>query len=151
MIATHSVIADVTRGVLWVSRGRHQLGAFDAYSIARFGEDLAETIPADPELLREYQDLSRFRELTASLERRLSAGQSLGTDGAQQLLEAESLNPRSSDPPRLRGDFAHSAGNLTAALDAYRAALDARPAFRADREAHRDRIQDLHKQLETRR
>lgn len=36
LIATHSVAADVTARELWVSRGPHALGAFDAYGFADF-------------------------------------------------------------------------------------------------------------------
>ena len=149
MIATHSVIADVTQGVLWVSRGRHQLGAFDAYSIEEFGGGAGPTIPPDAALLREYQDLSRFRQLISELERRLSAGEELGAQGAQELREAEALNPLSPEVARLRGDFARRAGDLRTALDAYLAAIDARPAFRSDREDLSRRVRDLRKRLET--
>jgi len=66
MIATHSVVADVTKGVLWVSRGPHQLGAFDAYTIEGFGESAAAPlIPEDAALADGvYDALLRTRAVT---------------------------------------------------------------------------------------
>ena len=52
LIATHSVIADVTEGILWVSQGPHQLGAYVPFGITHFGSPTGEPlIPADPFLL----------------------------------------------------------------------------------------------------
>lgn len=148
MIATHSVIADVTAGILWVSRGRHQLGSFDAYSIENFGGTVAKSIPEDPQQLREYRDLTRFRALFAQLDSRLESGQTLDADFEAKLVEAERLNPLSPEILRLRGSFAQRAGELATALKSFRAALAAQPAFREDRESLAADIRGLSAQLE---
>jgi hypothetical protein len=52
LVATHSVIGDVTSGILWVSQGPHQLGAYVPFGVDHFGADTRQPIiPADPFLL----------------------------------------------------------------------------------------------------
>ena len=52
LIATHSVIGDVTEGILWVSTGPHQLGEYVPFSVKNFGAETHQPlIPADPFLL----------------------------------------------------------------------------------------------------
>jgi hypothetical protein len=52
LIATHSVIGDVTAGILWVSRGPHQLGEYVPFGVKDFGAQVHQPlIPADPFLL----------------------------------------------------------------------------------------------------
>jgi hypothetical protein len=52
LIATHSVIGDVTEGILWVSTGPHQLGEYVPFSVKNFGAKTHQPlIPADPFLL----------------------------------------------------------------------------------------------------
>jgi hypothetical protein len=68
LIATHSVIGDVTEGILWVSQGPHQLGAYVPFGVERFGEPTGQPlIPADPFLLdgRYKQYLQKSAPVTA--------------------------------------------------------------------------------------
>ncbi len=52
LIAAHSVIADVTRGILWISAGPHQLGEYVPFSVKDFAAGpAAPRVPADPFLL----------------------------------------------------------------------------------------------------
>lgn len=67
LIATHSVVADVTAGVLWVSEGPHALGRYVRFDLAELlhGEAPARApeavaMPADP-LLRESARVARRR------------------------------------------------------------------------------------------
>jgi len=117
-IATHSVVADVTAGILWVSRGPHQLGAYDAYTIANFGEPIAPTIPASP-LLERYEALQEARAL-------------IEHGGREQLIQALVLNPRDAEALVALARLLEAAGETADALRHYRAALDAEPAFPSD-------------------
>ena len=111
-IATHSVVADVTAGILWVSRGPHQLGAYDAYSIPNFGEPVARAIPASP-LLEKYASLQRSRALIEK--------------GDYE--EALALNPRDTDALAGLARLAEKRGDNETALRHYEAALAAEPPF----------------------
>jgi len=128
-IATHSVVCDVTRGILWVSRGPHQLGAYDAYSIERFGEVVAETIPASP-LLDRYGALTEARAL-------------IEKGGRTNLERALELNPGDPDALRQLGKLLEEAGDATRALERYRAALAGQPPFPGEAEEIRDAIARL--------
>lgn len=114
-IATHSVVADVTAGILWVSRGPHQLGAYDAYSIEKFGETVAPTIPASP-LLKRYEALQKARALVED-------------GGRDALKRALALNPGNTDALVGLARLAEGDGDTAGALEHYRAALAAEPPF----------------------
>jgi hypothetical protein len=128
-IATHAVVADVAGGILWVSRGPHALGAYDAYAIDRFGEQIAAPIPPDP-LLGDgrYDRLLRARELL-----RLAGRREAGACVAP-LEEAASLNPGDPEILAALGEALEAAGRTQEARDAYRAALLAHPPFVGERE-----------------
>ena len=129
-IATHSVVCDVTRGILWVSRGPHQLGAYDPYSIARFGEPVGPTIPAAALLVNGgYDKLVEARRLIA-----------LGDEAS--LRQALELNPGDCEAlfdlaqlvePRDRAE----------ARELYRLALAAGPPFAGMRRRIEERIKAL--------
>ncbi|RME84878.1 MAG: hypothetical protein D6785_05070 [Planctomycetota bacterium] len=60
MIATHSVIMDVTEGILWVSKGPHQMGSYVPFSIDSFDHPIQSlVIPPDPL----FQDQKRFAQI----------------------------------------------------------------------------------------
>jgi hypothetical protein len=124
MIATHSVVADVTSGVIWVSRGPHQLGAFDAYTIAAFGEPVAAAIPDDPALADgTYARLVEARERLAHAETEADLRAVLAlTPGDPSVLLRLAVS--------LEG-----LGREAEALAVYRAARAAEPAFREERDA----------------
>jgi tetratricopeptide (TPR) repeat protein len=123
MIATHSVVADVTAGVLWVSRGPHQLGEYDAYTITDFGDVVAPPIPADVVLTSgRYERLQRARELIEYL------------PNEANLRRALKLNPGDPTTLHLLAKCLEEAGRQADALGQYEAALAAEPPFLEDRE-----------------
>jgi tetratricopeptide (TPR) repeat protein len=132
MISTHSVIADVTRGILWVSRGPHQLGAYDAYAIDGFGAPPAPPIPQDAALADgSYGRLLRARERIGSARADLERGDP--GRAVEALAEALRENPGDADALALLGDALEAKGETRKALDAFRQALAASPAFPGER------------------
>ncbi|RMG10418.1 MAG: hypothetical protein D6731_17490 [Planctomycetota bacterium] len=129
LIATHSVVCDVTAGILWVSRGPYPLGRYDAYRIDAFGEEVAPPIPADPLLASDAPArLERARALIAAAREAPEAH-------VAQLEEALALNPGDPDALRLLGVANARRGRSGRARRLLRAALRGRPAFPADRRA----------------
>jgi len=110
--------------VLWVSRGPHQLGEYDAYTIEKFGESLARSIRADS-------------ALTSGRYEKLLAARALLEDGASEadLRRALELNPNDATALRLLAKALEVAGKRAEAVGHYRAALAAEPPFQEDREA----------------
>jgi len=137
MIATHAVVADLTRRELWVSRGPHQLGAFDAYGFDDFGSERGEPITPDPALADgSYERLRAARAL-------LSAADDSSTARAD-MERALELNPGCPDALARLGQALEAGGALEAALQSYRAALAGQPPFaeqRAALEAACERVQ----------
>ena len=68
LVATHAVVADLSRGILWVSRGPCSLGAFEAHALESFGgPPPAAPIPADPLLERGgWETVSALRAAVAA-------------------------------------------------------------------------------------
>ncbi len=147
MIATHSVVADVTRGVLWVSRGPHQLGAFDPYSIEGFGEgppaDLAP-VPADPALEDgSYARLVEQRRLMEGIESALEGNGRLGPDELARLERAHELSPDDPGILLLLARARELEGDNSRAAALYAAALEAVPPFEPHVEAARAALERL--------
>ena len=117
VIATHSVIADVTRGILWVSRGPHQLGEYDAYAIQDFGTPPAPSIPASV-LLSDgrYEKLGKAREL-------------IRKGGIRNLERALALNPGDPEALHALGAALEKHGREAEALARYEEALAAHPPY----------------------
>jgi tetratricopeptide (TPR) repeat protein len=149
MIATHSVIADATAGILWVSRGRHQLGIYDAYSIEDFDQTQASAIPADEALTNgDYDRLTRYREILESIRPALESGSKLSAETRRQLETAVALNPLAPEIVTWHAHALELEGKLTQALARYREAKAAYHPFRPNRElieAAINRIEDLTK------
>jgi tetratricopeptide (TPR) repeat protein len=130
MIATHSVVADVSAGILWVSRGPHQLGAFDAYRISDFGAPAGASTEADADLANgNFERLEEERRVLRELAPVLDEGAVLNEGQLERLAYAETLNP--SDPIVLLclARAAEAAGEKTSALTYFEAALAATPPF----------------------
>jgi len=140
MIATHAVVAEVTAGVLWVSRGPHQLGEFDAYTIEGFGSEARAPIAADHALSDgSYSDLSNARTLLAELPEEAP----LADEDRERLDRALAANPRCPDTWERIGRDEEARGDDAAALAAYREALAGVPAFPAARTRLKNSIQRL--------
>ncbi len=127
LIATHAVVADVTAGVLWVSRGPHGLGAFDPYSIEAFGEPATPVIPADP--LLETDALTRVAEARGLIQ----AAAEAPAEHLADLERALELNPGDPQALLLLGRGLEATGQSAAARRRYAEALAVPPPFGPDR------------------
>jgi len=133
LVATHSVVMDVTDGIIWVSAGPHQLGRFIPF--ASGADELpstAEKFPADP-LLADgvYQRYLQSLEQLSAAEEFLSKGRAAEAAGAAA--EAARLNPGSYRPLLLSGKIALARKDWAAAQTALRDALAAGPPYRSER------------------
>jgi hypothetical protein len=136
LIASHSVVFDLTARRLWVSRGPHTLGPYLAYDLdAVFGGnatfDESADIPADPLLADGTYD--RFRQGLA----RFEAAKALLDDGrAKEAVEAAraGLELAPDHPPGLYllGRACAAAGDAEGARRAWARFLDQEPPYRAD-------------------
>jgi isopenicillin-N N-acyltransferase-like protein len=147
MIATHSVVADLATGTLWISRGPHQLGRYDAVSFEKFGEAAAAPIPEDEALASGlYERLRRSRALFADLEKEAGGSPILPATAEEKLRQAMELNP--GDPVLIRIHARHleASGRKGDALGEFRKALQGSPAFPAERKAIEQEILRLESQ-----
>jgi tetratricopeptide (TPR) repeat protein len=133
LIATHSVIMDLTRGLFWASRPPHQLGRFVAFDLNDIARRLPEdTLDEDPLLASgEYQ-----RHLAAQA--KLDAGWAALKKGhARAALEcaqqAEEKNPGFYRNAWLRGASLLKLERRPESLAACQAALAGRPALADER------------------
>lgn len=131
LVATHAVVADVSAGILWVSRGPCSLGAFEAHTLEGFGAPAADPIPADPLLAQGGWE--RVQELRGLVEAARAAGLPLPDAARAGLRRALELEPLDPDALLLLGRDAlgRGAGDEAAAL--LRRAEDAAPPFLAQR------------------
>ncbi len=144
MIATHSVVADLTARVLWVSRGPHQLGRFEAFGFEAFGEPGAPPVPEDPALASgDYQRLCRARALVEQAKEELAARRRLGADALRRLEEAMALNPRDPAAHWMYARALEAEGRREEALEQLKTALDGEPPFLADRQLIEGAIRNL--------
>ncbi len=134
LLATHSVIADVTSGTIWVSAAPHQLGCYVPFSLEGFDEPAgAEPVPAD-EILSD----GRYQAYLESCETLKAAFKCLA-DGdpdkaAQLAAKAAEANPGYYEPLELLGDVALASGDKAKAVEQYERALAAWPPFNSERE-----------------
>ncbi len=123
LVAAHSVIMDLTDGILWVSASPHQLGGYVPFSLDDFQDPPdVKSISSDPIL--ENGAFDRFvksKELIASAEALIKRGQN--AQAASVLREAETLNPGHYAAPLLLGTvlfeedaFEEAKGHLEEAL-----------------------------------
>ena len=153
MIATHSVVADVTQGVLWVSQGRHQLGAYNSYTIDRFGLppwDQIDRTPLPKDLVLtdgSFERLTRFRALIEAID----LDHPFDPDSRKKITAAAELNPLAPQILALEARTLEHDGKWDAALAKYRATLAAHPPFRKDRDAIARAIRSLEAALSRQR
>ncbi len=92
IIATHSVITDVSSGTLWVSAYPHQLGPYVPFSLSNFGSNPPEeVIAADPFLENGYKEHLASLELLKEAEAAIK--QKDNEKARRALDEVAKLNP----------------------------------------------------------
>ena len=131
--ATHSVIMDVTAGVVWVSNYPHQLGEYIPFQVERFDERPdAAAIPADPILADGSYERCRQASALIAEGRRLHEAGAAETARSRFALAAE-LNPDHYEPWMHLGRIAFEEKRLDDARRLLERALSLRPAFESER------------------
>jgi hypothetical protein len=129
-IATHSVVADATAGILWVSCGPHQAGEFAAYGFADFPRPAAPPIPADPALADgRLQALAAQRRAYDAVHARQHEAGVAATDVAE-LEQALQGNPGSVEVLFLLGRTLARLGRTREAAVRFEQALAGAPPYR---------------------
>jgi tetratricopeptide (TPR) repeat protein len=133
LIATHSVVMDLTDGIFWAASPPNQLGKFVAFDVSDFERELPDrAIPPDPML--ESGEFDRARQAQKSLGEGYRALKSKNADAALSAAEkAESLNPGFYQNATLRGRALLALGRNVEAIKAFEAAQAEQPAFRSER------------------
>lgn len=92
LIATHSVIMDVTAGIIWVSASPHQLGKYIPFSLKKFDKvQNVAAIAADPLLADgSYDNYVRSQELIKTAQSLMDKG--CYDEAISSLQEASKLN-----------------------------------------------------------
>lgn len=134
LVATHSVIVDLTAGVLYVSVSPHQLGAYVPFSLSLFDKPTsALAIPAD-DILSDgrYEAYLLSREKLAAARKCLDGGDS--KTAAELAAQAADGNPGHWEPYLLLGEAALAAGDPALAVKHLEAAQSAWPPFKSERD-----------------
>jgi isopenicillin-N N-acyltransferase like protein len=143
LIATHSVIIDVTAGIIWVSQYPHQLGAYEPFGLDGFESPAgAKMIPPDPMLAK-----GAFERYVTSKER-LSQAEGLlkvnRLDAARQRAqEAGDLNPNFYQPWLVLGKIAMRQGKFQEARQDLSEAQRHYPAYAPERQEIQDMLADV--------
>jgi isopenicillin-N N-acyltransferase-like protein len=140
LIATHSVIIDVTAGIIWVSQAPHQLGAFVPFDLANF-DNPPNIRPIPPDRMLEN---GSYEHYLISDKHRLQAQELLKAadfDGARREAQAAcDLNPGYYRPWWLLGKIAARQGKTQKAQEYLKKAQRLYPAFPRER-------QEIHEML----
>jgi len=129
LIATHSVIMDLSDGIFWAASPPNQLGRFVAFDVNDFDRELPDrSLPADAMLASgEYEHARQSHRLL------VEGWQALKTNDTQTALtkaeQAEALNPGFYQNASLRGRALLGLGRKAEAAAAFETALAAQPAF----------------------
>lgn len=69
LIATHSVIADASAGILWINEGPHILGRYIGYDLRRelLGEERPTPVDLPPDPLRDGEELASYKQALIAL------------------------------------------------------------------------------------
>ncbi len=133
LIATHSVVIDVTQGIIWVSRHPHQLGAYVPFGLDEFEKPKgAEIIPPDPMLANGSYERYVKSEAFVSRARELLKADRLEA-AWQQAQSASELNPDWYQPWLLLGKIAWRQGRAQDAQKYLEAAGGHYPAYLSER------------------
>ena len=143
LTASHSVIMDVSEGIVWVAAYPHQLGAYVPFGLVKFeGPAGGRIIPADPIL-----EDGTYEKYTKSLDYLTKAGKLMKDDNLKGAAEnawmAQALNPDSYLPWLLMGRLALESGNNKEARDYFLKSREHYPPYRSEREEIRARLEKL--------
>ncbi|MBL9137316.1 MAG: hypothetical protein JNK85_15695 [Verrucomicrobiales bacterium] len=133
LIATHSVIMDLTDGILWASSPPHQLGRYIAFDVGQPERRMPERIlPEDPMLAS--GEHRRYREALAKLSEGWRALKSGDFERARACAEeAEKSNPGFYQNAWLMAETWWAGGDRARTLEACERALTGRPAMGNER------------------
>lgn len=132
LIATHSVIIDVTQAVIWVSDYPHQLGRYVPFSIDNFDEQSKyNTIEADPLL-----DSEEYINYQKAVQLQQKAKKAKDDKKVIELLKkAENLNPSDYIVAMTLGELYYKTGRYETAKQYLLDAKKRFPAYETERQA----------------
>jgi isopenicillin-N N-acyltransferase like protein len=147
LIATHSVVMDLTAGIFWAATPPHQLGRYVAFDVnTPETELLGLTLPADPMLADgEYLHYLTSRTNLADCFMALKRGD---LDAALEFAkQAETNNPHFYQNAWLEAEVLIRQGKLAEAAKYARQALDGKPALGGERH----KLEELLQQCSTKK
>ena len=148
LIATHSVIIDVTAGIIWVSQYPHQLGAYEPFGLGEFESPAgAKIIPPDPMLASgAYERYVTSKERLSQAEGLLKANR---LDAAwKSAQEARDLNPNFYQPWFVLGKIAMRQGKFLEARQDLTEAQRHYPAYAGERQEIQRLLAELTSRLD---
>ena len=150
LIATHSVVVDLTDMVLWVSTGPHLLGRFVPVNLKPiFGmptQDLAKIKPLEADPLHGTLVLDRFRQARAQMKHARALYASGDRTGAIDFAaRASAMAPKMTEPHKLRGDVLWELGQQEQARAHYRTFLKLHPPYLKESETVKARLEGTNK------
>jgi hypothetical protein len=145
LIATHSVVMDLTAGIFWAATPPHQLGKFVAFDVNAPEKLLPnQALPADPILTDgEYKDYLLAKDDLSNGWRALKRNDL--NAAAEFARQAETNNPGFYQNSWLLAEALFRQGKRAEAAQACQRALDGKPALGGERR----RIEQLRAQVET--
>ena len=134
LIATHSIVADLTEGIFWAATPPHQLGKYVAFDAAR-PERLLPERSIGPDPILSNGEYARWLAAQSALEQgRRELKQRRFEQAAHDARVAETNNPHCYQNAWLLAESLAGLGKTNEALAACRAAMAGRPALGGERE-----------------
>lgn len=148
LIATHSVIIDVTAGIIWVSQYPHQLGAYEPFGLGEFESPAgAKIIPPDPMLESgAYERYVTSKERLSQAEGLLKANRLEAAWKSAQ--EARDLNPNYYHPWFVLGKIALGQGKFQEVQKYLKEAQRHYPAYAGERQEIQRMLAELTSRLD---
>jgi isopenicillin-N N-acyltransferase-like protein len=148
LIATHSVIIDVTAGIIWVSQYPHQEGAYVPFGLDEFESPAgAKIIPPDPMLANgAFERYLTSQERLSQAEALLKANRL--ADAWPRAQEARDLNPNFYQPWFVLGKIARGQGKFLEARQDLAEAQRHYPAYAGERQEIQDMLADITSKLD---